>query len=325
MGGGITDEPSGDGVVEFLKKGVEALIDAVLSIRLVAGAELECSNSDTTSFLFVWEDRETIKGIPKACVTDSKPGVNIMPFGMCNASGTPCIVEMDLADEWENPGPQDQHINGEKVITTFSHIFCYGRGGEIKPINSGQDGSGNPLLVTAEQLEAMGWSNVTPEMVLDLNRVLEKYNITTPEKIAMFIATASHETGANNSLIEIGVGNAYVKNGVDYCGGGYTQLTGFANYQAFADQMLKEGLVKLDANGNNPIMTGGATYVADNFAWEAAGWHWEAPGNNINRRIDNGADFYKVSQVINGGPNSTAKPNGWDDREQYHDKAKTIF
>lgn len=117
----------------------------------------------------------------------------------------------------------------------------------------------------------------------------------------MFLATVAHES--KTALVEVGVGDLYGKNGVDYRGGGYTQLTGYTNYNAFAEQMLKDGLVELDKNGNNSITSesGEAEYIKENFAWEAAGWHWTAPGNNINNRIENGADFYKVSQVINVG------------------------
>ena len=183
----------------------------------------------------------------------------------------------------------------------------------------------NGSNVTKQQMLDIGWSKsvVTDDMVLDLNRVLAKYGINTPEKIAMFIATATVETGWGKDLVQIG--GALVVNGVDYRGGGYTQLTGFNNYKAFAEQMLKEGQVRLDSNGNNPIMSGGAQYVADNFAWEAGGWHWNAPGNNINKRIDNGASFYKVSQVINGGPNYSGTPNGWVDREKAYERAMQVF
>ena len=104
-------------------------------------------------------------------------------------------------------------------------------------------------------------------------------------------------------------------------------MTGIGNYVAFADQMVKDGLIILKQNGDNPITSigGGATYVADNLAWESAGWHWSAPGNNINSRIDNGANFYKISQVINGGPNYSGTPNGWIERDSFYSIAQNIF
>lgn len=72
-------------------------------------------------------------------------------------------------------------------------------------------------------------------------------------------------------------------------------------------------------------MTGGVEYVAEYFSWEAAGWHWNAAGNTINNRIDNGAIFYKVSQVINGGPTYSGIPNGWEKRQKYYTIAQKIF
>jgi len=188
-------------------------------------------------------------------------------------------------------------------------------------------------LVTEEQLgkffEKTGHFQakyVTDKMVEDLNRVLAKYQINTPEKISMFLANVAHES--KTSLVEQSIGDLYVVDGVDYRGGGYTQLTGYKwNYKPFAEQMEKEGLVELDENGNNPIISkgGGAEYVAKYFPWESAGWHWEAEGNTLNRRIDQGASFYKVCQILNGGANYSGVPNGWDERKKFYKLAKTLF
>jgi hypothetical protein len=49
------------------------------------------------------------------------------------------------------------------------------------------------------------------------------------------------------------------------------------------EQMLKEGLVQLDENGDNPITTGGVEYVAQHLAREVAGRHWNAHRNNTNQ------------------------------------------
>ena len=167
---------------------------------------------------------------------------------------------------------------------------------------------------------------VTDTMVKDLNRVLEKYEINTPEKIAIFMATIGHES--KTALVEGGVGGIYVIDDVDYRGGGYSQLTGYKyNYKPFADQMEREGLVALNPDGSNPITSlgGGAEYIANHFAWESAGWHWTAQGNIINARIDRGEDFYKISQVINGGPSYTGVPNGWNERNLFYGIAQSVF
>ncbi len=131
-----------------------------------------------------------------------------------------------------------------------------------KPVAEPEDESEE--IVNKNLLIELGVDHISDEMVNDLNRVLVKYNIRKNIEIAMFLANAAHES--KGGLTEVDVGNQYVVDGVDYCGGGFMQLTGYANYKAFADQMLKEGLVQLDSEGNNPIMTGGAEYVAANLA-----------------------------------------------------------
>jgi predicted chitinase len=191
---------------------------------------------------------------------------------------------------------------------------------------------GNEEIVSKAQLERLfnrtshfQKNSITNTIVDDLNRALRKYEINTYERITMFMATVAHES--KTGLVEVGVGNIYVVDGVDYRGGGYTQLTGHLNYKAFAEQMAREGLVTLSPVGNNPItyQGGGAEYVAKHFPWESAGWHWNAPGNTLNRRIAEGANFYKVSQVINGGPNYSGTPNGWAEREAFYEMAKEVF
>ena len=168
-------------------------------------------------------------------------------------------------------------------------------------------------------------NSVNEAMVDDLNRVLEKYEINTYDRITIFMATVGHES--QDALVERYVDNVYVVDGVDYRGGGYTQLTGTDNYHAFAQQMEKEGLIILNHDGSNPITSagGGAAYIAEHFPWEAAGWHWGSPGITINNRIDKGESFYRISQVINGGPGYSDEPNGWNERQDFLKKAQDIF
>jgi len=93
--------------------------------------------------------------------------------------------------------------------------------------------------------------------------------------------------------------------------------------------MASEGLIRLNPDGSNPITSvgGGADYIEQHFAWEAAGWHWNAPGNIINTRIDRGESFYRISQVINYGPSNPNPgiPNGWAERNSFLTIATGIF
>ena len=45
----------------------------------------------------------------------------------------------------------------------------------------------------------------------------------------------------------------------------------------------------------------------------------------INARIDRGESFYKISQVINGGPSMTGIPNNWEERKEFFEIAIGIF
>lgn len=161
---------------------------------------------------------------------------------------------------------------------------------------------GKPHLVTPSQLKQMGAKNLNAAQV---NVAIKKAGIITPAQTAMFLSTVAHES--KTGLLERGATSLYR-------GAGYIQLTGIDNYRAYSI-----------AVGDPKILSQGAEYVAANYAWDSAAWYWNAPGNNCNSRIASGASFYKISQVVNGGPTYPGVPNGWDDRKQFYDKAVDIF
>jgi len=108
---------------------------------LVFGAKLRCTRSLTPSFLFVPTDFMDINNLPKACVIDREPEVNIPLFGTCHCgmfATNPCM--MQLPPEWTNPEAQSESINGYAIITTHSFIVCDMFSGMITPIDSGQSG-----------------------------------------------------------------------------------------------------------------------------------------------------------------------------------------
>lgn len=175
--------------------------------------------------------------------------------------------------------------------------------------------------VTAGDLEKMGWSSsrVTPTMVADLNSTLERYHITSPEKIEQFIAQCSQESGLGRYTTEQGSA-AYFQNkeyGEKYRGAGYLQMTGKANYEAFAKVV------------NDPeVVNQGANYVAEHYPWSTAGVWWEQ--NHMNSRIDSMVEknmpasdrVDEVSRVVNAGPGgSLSHVNGLEERHTYYDRA----
>ncbi len=179
----------------------------------------------------------------------------------------------------------------------------------------------NKTLISKKQLESVSyemdgltvswagmswddWSGISDESVEDLNRVLNKYNINTTERIAHFIGQCSIEARCGSWLTEYG-GEEYLsqKDYYPYYGAGYIQLTWEENYSKFADAM-----------GDKNIMDG-PQYVADNYAWEAAGWFWS--NNNLNNMVDSGATVYDITQVVRGYDNNT-----WQMREQAYNATK---
>jgi predicted chitinase len=179
-------------------------------------------------------------------------------------------------------------------------------------------------LVTKDQLEQVFFEtshhkqgSVTVAMVKDLNRVLYSYNITSTDLIQYFLGVCMHES--RNALTEAGYLSrenqiAYLrkKRYYPYYGAGYIQLTGETNYRSFANDLGIQGLM----NMSDP-----AQYIANDYAWDAAGWWWK--NGDMNRRIVesqaqglNSTDiFWKVSNAVYRGPNnynSTLKPGDWD-------------
>lgn len=173
-----------------------------------------------------------------------------------------------------------------------------------------------------------------------LNTILPKYEINTRERIAAFIAQCAHESGGFRRLSEnlnysekgllttfgryfnaaqaksyarqperianrayanrIGNGDEASGDGWRYRGGGLIQLTGKANYAAFAKAAdLKIG----DA----------AEYVrTKSGAVESAAWFWKTNGLNA---LADAQDITKMTKKINGGT------LGLDERKEYYNRA----
>ena len=202
-------------------------------------------------------------------------------------------------------------------------------------------GKVNEKYVTMEQLEYIGFSGVNGNMITALNDTLELYGITDSTHIQHFLAQCRQE--GSLSLTEagwcddeyvkeytmmyeprvpsyksdgsvyykaIGLGNTEEGDGYRFRGGGYIQITGRSNYQAFADSLNNE-------EAANKIMSGGADAIKENYAWQAAGFWWSE--NGMNERIDNGASMLEISRAVNLGPYATSgTPNHMTERTNYY-------
>lgn len=202
-------------------------------------------------------------------------------------------------------------------------------------------------MVTLEQLTSF-FEDTNEELLasyLDpLNAALERYEINTPERIAMFMAQIGHESGglkrkeenlnySANRLSQVfpkyfrnvdpneyahnpeaianrvygnrmGNGPEETGDGYRYRGRGFIQLTGKNNYQAFADEM-------------EMTVEDAAEYLSTpEGAAMSAAWFWDM--RNLNYDSDRG-DVFTVTKKINGGT------IGLKERQDYYNAALEIF
>jgi putative chitinase len=199
--------------------------------------------------------------------------------------------------------------------------------------------------LTAEMLtQVIGKNPNIDHWVKALTEILPDYGITTPKRVAAFIAQAAHESGNFTALQEnlnyraetlskvwpsrfppnvagqyahnpeaianrayggrMGNGPEETGDGFKYCGRGLIQLTGKDNYQAFADSME----CGLDEVANYMHTFEGAV--------QSACWFWES--NNLNKWADAG-DIKTMTKIINGGY------LGLEDRINHYNHALEVF
>ena len=159
----------------------------------------------------------------------------------------------------------------------------------------------------------------TQEDVDELNRILWKYEINTPNRIAHFLAQCAVESQRGYGRVEQynppdpityftgeyennnrakNLGNTEKGDGPLFSGAGAIHITGRANYQAFSDYM-----------GDERIITDGALYVGQNYYWESAGFYWSIgkprtandDRYDLNKKCDENASVEVITRIINGG------------------------
>lgn len=139
-----------------------------------------------------------------------------------------------------------------------------------------------------------------------------EYGITTPRRIAAFLAQIAHESGELRYMRELADGKAYegradlgnteAGDGPRYKGRGLIQITGRANYQKLQDAW---GL---------PIVADPDYLEQPEGASRSAAWFWQTHGLNTLADSDS---FFELTHRINGGY------NGGDKRLAYWLKART--
>jgi putative chitinase len=144
---------------------------------------------------------------------------------------------------------------------------------------------------------------------------MKKYSITTPLRMAHFVAQIAHETASFLYAEEIADGSAYEErtdlgntvagDGKRFKGRGLIQLTGRANYAQYGKDCGFDCVADPDRVAEDPLV-----------AVDVACWYWNK--RKINRLAD-ADDVKAVTKAINGGY------NGLDDRMEYLARAKGVL
>ena len=144
--------------------------------------------------------------------------------------------------------------------------------------------------------------------IVELNKCLETFQITTPSRIRHFLSKTAHESGGGRWKKELSdgwylegrtdIGNVYHGDGPKYKGAGYIQLTGRHNYQKFSNYI------------GDPKVMDGVDYVAETYPYTSAGYWWWS--NGMNELCNKNPTVRQVTRRVNGGY------NGLTDREHYY-------
>jgi predicted chitinase len=151
-------------------------------------------------------------------------------------------------------------------------------------------------------------------MLPHLDAAMREAGITTPRRMAAFLAQLAHESGELRYMEELAIGDAYEGrrdlgntqpgDGRRYKGRGPIQLTGRANYKA-AGQALG-----VDLEGNPALA------AAPEVGFRVAAWFWRT--RELNGLADAG-NFDAITRRINGGFNGKAE------RDAYHARARAVL
>ncbi len=164
------------------------------------------------------------------------------------------------------------------------------------------------MLLTKAQLIA-ALKGTTPaeadRFLGPINDTLSRYGITTPLRIAHFLAQVGHESCGLDAVREYASGAAYegrkdlgnvvAGDGVRFRGRGLIQITGRANYYALSKAFGVDFVA-------NPLLLESPQYAA-----LSAGWYWNSRSLSA---LADGNFFVTITKRINGGVNGLA------DREQ---------
>lgn len=171
------------------------------------------------------------------------------------------------------------------------------------------------FMVTAEQLQKLVPSlklEKATELADGLFLAFAEFDINTIDRITMCLAQFAHESSGFYYLRELGgvnycskydfrkdLGNNGKGMGYKYRGGGFIQITGYANYKAAQEHF------------DLPFVDKPELIEQITIACRVSCWWWYSHG--LNRLADEGSEeaFKKITKIINGGYNGLASRMGY--------------
>lgn len=188
------------------------------------------------------------------------------------------------------------------------------------------------MKLTAEQLAAStGATLARARLKLSgLAAAMMAYDITTPKRMAMFLANVGHETMGLVHVREIwgptatqrgyegrtDLGNSKPGDGKRFMGRGDLQTTGRANYARLRDRLRSRGIQCPDFEAEPELL--------ELVEWAALSACDYVDMRSLNAKADNG-DFLGYCIGINGRNKATGLPNGWDHRKQLYALAQGVL
>lgn len=169
------------------------------------------------------------------------------------------------------------------------------------------------MISKAELLRIMPYAASRADVFLTpLNDTMEEYSISTPLRMAAFLAQLAHESGEFRYVEELASGAAYEGredlgnvspgDGQRFKGRGLIQITGRSNYLKCSEALF----------GDDRLLNEPDLLRAPVYAVACAGWFWDT--HHLNGLADK-KDFRGITRVINGGY------NGYADRVKYYERA----
>lgn len=231
----------------------------------------------------------------------------------------------DLYDGYTGPVEKGKNVVYERTVlekrwtadgpkTGWGRVFFP----KVKEPEKMQLAPVNKDLVTKAQLAHIWRCHETlikDSEIIELNKCLNQFEITTPNRIRHFLSQISHESGGGRYIKELASGVAYEGrsdlgntqpgDGKKYKGVGYLQMTGRFNYQKFSVFI------------RDPRVMEGVDYVAEYYPFTCSGFWWM--NNNMNDLCDRNPTVEEVTKKVNGGY------NGISDRKMYYTRTLEVI